>query len=61
MIDYETLRVIWWLLLGTLLTGFAVTDGFDLGTAALVRVLGKHFGNTDPSTHNGQYRKHDQR
>ena len=41
MIDYETLRVIWWLLLGTLLTGFAVTDGFDLGTAALVRVLGK--------------------
>jgi cytochrome d ubiquinol oxidase subunit II len=41
MIDYETLRVIWWLLLGTLLTGFAVTDGFDFGTAALVRVLGK--------------------
>ncbi len=41
MFDYETLRVIWWLLLGTLLTGFAVTDGFDLGTAALVRVLGK--------------------
>ncbi|HEX5122322.1 MAG TPA: cytochrome d ubiquinol oxidase subunit II [Rhodanobacteraceae bacterium] len=41
MLDYETLRVIWWLLLGTLLTGFAVTDGFDLGTAALVRVLGK--------------------
>jgi cytochrome d ubiquinol oxidase subunit II len=33
--------VIWWLLLGTLLTGFAVTDGFDLGTAALVRVLGR--------------------
>jgi cytochrome d ubiquinol oxidase subunit II len=41
MLDYETLRVIWWVLLGTLLTGFAVTDGFDLGTAALVRVLGK--------------------
>ena len=41
MLDYETLRVIWWLLLGTLLTGFAVTDGFDLGTAALVRVLGR--------------------
>jgi len=41
MLDYETLRVIWWLLLGVLLTGFAVTDGFDLGTAALVRVLGR--------------------
>ena len=41
MLDYETLRVIWWLLLGILLIGFAVTDGFDLGTAALVRVLGR--------------------
>jgi cytochrome d ubiquinol oxidase subunit II len=36
LIDYETLRVIWWLLLGILLIGFAVTDGFDLGTAALL-------------------------
>lgn len=41
MLDYETLRVIWWFLLGVLLIGFAVTDGFDLGTAALVRVLGR--------------------
>lgn len=40
MPDYETLRVIWWLLLGVLLIGFAVMDGFDLGVAALVRVLG---------------------
>lgn len=39
MIDYETLRLIWWLLLGVLLIGFAVMDGFDLGVAALVRVL----------------------
>ncbi|MGE5512080.1 MAG: cytochrome d ubiquinol oxidase subunit II [Bacteroidota bacterium] len=36
MIDYETLRIIWWLLLGLLLIGFAVMDGFDLGTAALL-------------------------
>lgn len=36
MFDYETLRVIWWALLGTLLIGFALTDGFDLGTAALL-------------------------
>ena len=36
MLDYETLRVIWWLLLGVLLIGFAVMDGFDLGVAALL-------------------------
>ncbi|WP_022728597.1 cytochrome d ubiquinol oxidase subunit II [Fodinicurvata sediminis] len=36
LIDYETLRVIWWLLLGVLLIGFAVTDGFDLGVGALL-------------------------
>jgi cytochrome d ubiquinol oxidase subunit II len=41
MLDYETLRVIWWVLLGALLIGFAVTDGFDLGIAALLRVLGR--------------------
>ena len=40
MIDYATLRIIWWALLGALLIGFAVMDGFDLGVAALVRVLG---------------------
>lgn len=35
-LDYETLRVIWWLLVGVLLIGFALTDGFDLGVAALL-------------------------
>lgn len=35
-IDYETLRVIWWVLLGVLLIGFAVMDGFDLGTGTLL-------------------------
>jgi cytochrome bd ubiquinol oxidase subunit II len=35
-LDYETLRIIWWLLLGVLLIGFAVMDGFDLGTAMLL-------------------------
>jgi cytochrome d ubiquinol oxidase subunit II len=34
--DYETLRLIWWVLLGALLIGFALTDGFDLGVAALL-------------------------
>lgn len=32
-IDYETLRVIWWLLIGILLIGFAIMGGFDLGVA----------------------------
>lgn len=35
-VDYEILRLIWWLFLGVLLIGFAVMDGFDLGTAALL-------------------------
>lgn len=42
MLDYETLRVTWWLLLGVLLIGFAVTDGYDLGIAALLRVLARN-------------------
>ncbi|QIB35215.1 cytochrome d ubiquinol oxidase subunit II [Ancylobacter pratisalsi] len=36
LIDYDTLRVIWWLLLGVLLIGFAVMDGFDLGADILL-------------------------
>jgi cytochrome bd ubiquinol oxidase subunit II len=35
MLDYATLRLIWWALLGVLLIGFAVMDGFDLGVAML--------------------------
>jgi cytochrome bd ubiquinol oxidase subunit II len=34
--SYEILRLIWWALLGILLIGFAVMDGFDLGTAILL-------------------------
>lgn len=41
MIDYEVLRVIWWILIGVLLIGFAVTDGFDLGVGALLTLVGK--------------------
>ena len=41
MFDYETLRVIWWLILGTLLIGFAVMDGFDLGVGAVFRFIGR--------------------
>ncbi len=42
MFDYETLRLIWWLLVGVLLIGFAITDGFDLGVAILLPMLGKN-------------------
>lgn len=40
--DYEALRFIWWLLIGVLLIGFSVTDGFDMGVAALLKVVGKN-------------------
>ena len=36
LFDYETLRLTWWVLLGVLLIGFAATDGFDMGTGALL-------------------------
>ncbi|OOF15208.1 cytochrome d ubiquinol oxidase subunit II [Salinivibrio sp. PR932] len=41
MFDYEILRLIWWVLIGVLLIGFAVTDGFDMGVGALLTVIGK--------------------
>ena len=40
-LDYATLRLIWWLLLGVLLIGFAVMDGFDLGVGALLPFVAK--------------------
>jgi cytochrome d ubiquinol oxidase subunit II len=39
--DYETLKLIWWLFVGVLMVGFAITDGFDLGIGALLPFLGK--------------------
>ncbi|MBV7393649.1 cytochrome d ubiquinol oxidase subunit II [Mameliella sediminis] len=41
LIDYDTLRVIWWALLGVLLIGFALTDGFDMGVGALLPFVAK--------------------
>ncbi|MBW4984903.1 cytochrome d ubiquinol oxidase subunit II [Mameliella sp. CS4] len=41
MIDFDTLRVIWWALLGVLLIGFALTDGFDMGVGALLPFVAK--------------------
>lgn len=41
LISYDVLRVIWWLLLGVLLIGFALTDGFDMGVGALLPFVGR--------------------
>ncbi len=41
MFDYEVLRFVWWLLIGVLFIGFAVTDGFDMGVGMLCRIIGK--------------------
>jgi len=41
MLTYELLRFVWWLLIGVLLIGFAVTDGFDMGVGMLSRILGR--------------------
>ncbi|MCI4662299.1 MAG: cytochrome d ubiquinol oxidase subunit II [Neomegalonema sp.] len=41
LIDYESLRLIWWLLLGVLLIAFAATDGFDMGVGALLPFVAK--------------------
>lgn len=40
-ISYDTLRVIWWALVGVLLIGFALTDGFDMGVGALLPFVAK--------------------
>jgi cytochrome bd ubiquinol oxidase subunit II len=42
MLDYAVLRVIWWVLLGVLLIGFAILDGFDFGVASLLPWLSRN-------------------
>lgn len=41
MMDYPTLKIIWWLLVGVLLVGFAVMDGHDMGVGTLLPFVGK--------------------
>jgi cytochrome bd ubiquinol oxidase subunit II len=48
LLDYDTLRLIWWALLGVLLIGFAVTDGFDLG----INILSLFVAKTDEERRN---------
>jgi cytochrome d ubiquinol oxidase subunit II len=41
ILDYETLKFIWWILIGVLLIGFAIADGMDMGVGVLLPFLGK--------------------
>lgn len=41
MFEYDTLRLIWWALIGVLLIGFMITDGFDMGVGTLLPFIGK--------------------
>ncbi len=40
--DYPTLKIIWWLLVGVLLIGFAIMDGHDMGVGTLLPFVGKN-------------------
>ena len=41
MFDYETLKLIWWCLIGFLFIGFAITDGMDMGVGGLLPFVAK--------------------
>ncbi|GAP36758.1 cytochrome d ubiquinol oxidase subunit II [Piscinibacter sakaiensis] len=41
MLDYPTLKIIWWLLVGVLLVGFAIMDGHDMGVGTLLPFVGQ--------------------
>lgn len=40
--EYEVLKLIWWVLIGVLFIGFAIMDGYDLGTANLLPFMAKN-------------------
>jgi len=42
VLDYETLKFVWWILVGVLLVGFAIMDGMDMGVGTLLPFLGKN-------------------
>lgn len=41
MLDYVTLKIIWWVLVGVLLMGFAIMDGHDMGVGTLLPWVAK--------------------
>jgi cytochrome d ubiquinol oxidase subunit II len=42
MFDYPTFKIIWWLLVGVLLIGFAIMDGHDMGVGTLLPFAGRN-------------------
>jgi len=40
-LDYSSMKLIWWVLVGVLWIGFAVTEGFDMGVSMLIPFVGK--------------------
>lgn len=42
LLSYDVLRFIWWLLIGVILVGFAVTDGFDMGACTLLPFVARN-------------------
>lgn len=42
MFDYETLKLIWWALIGITLIGFIITDGFDMGVGIMLPFASKN-------------------
>ena len=50
IIDYPTLKVIWWLLVGVLLVSFAIMDGHDMGVGTLPPFVGKRTTRSDASS-----------
>ncbi|KFE52152.1 cytochrome d ubiquinol oxidase subunit II [Pseudomonas syringae] len=42
MLDYFTLKIIWWALVGVLLIGFAIMDGHDMGVGTLLPFVGRN-------------------
>ncbi len=41
LFDYPTLKIVWWLLVGVLLVGFAIMDGHDMGVGTLLPFVGR--------------------
>ncbi len=42
MLDYFILKIIWWVLVGVLLIGFAIMDGHDMGVGTLLPFVGRN-------------------
>lgn len=42
LFDYDTLQVIWWILVGVLLIGFALTNGMDMAVSSLTFLVTKN-------------------